>query len=223
MNPKIQSEQLNALLRQGYKVHSLWSVDKRVVSSQERLNAKGGLVKGTVYVDWAYWLNSNIVPHSFVLTLSNGTEISQASFEDLHATLGIVTPPVLTQGGTFFDVKMTGHDNDDVSLVDGITGLYLAFNDNSNWIKVHDVAAGEATGRVEFEVLEGRSFKVLFVEDVHYEETTFNIDGPIPLHKKILNADFRGRECQISMPNVNHCLAVMTGGRTFGQIWIKYI
>lgn len=222
MEAKIQTENLQKALDEGYKVSQLWDLHTRVISSSEKLNAKGSLMKGTVYVEWTFWLNSNIQPHAFVAVLDNGTELSQADFQDLYGSLGISAPPVLTQGGTQFDVKMSGHDSGDQSSTVGLVGLYLIYLDNDDWIKVFDSSTHSTASMHTFPVHKDRDFKILTQEGFEYEISEFNLDGPLPTFKKHLRADFKGAELDIWMPTEVTCTVKITN-RNLDKVWIKYI
>lgn len=224
MMEKIQSITIQNALDQGYKVAQLWDLYSRPISSGEVYNAKGALLKGTAYVNWAYWENKNIVTHNFVATLSNGTELSQANFSDLKASLGIKADPVLTPSGTQFEIKMAGWENPEEGLaeVTGLVGLYLIYLDNDDWIKVFDAADGTTTSSHTFPVHKGHDFKILTQENFDYELSEFNLDGPIPTFKKHLRADFKGAELDIHMPTEVTC-TVKIANRNLDKVWIKYI
>ena len=221
---KIQSETIQQALDQGYKVAQLWDLYSRPISSGEVYNAKGALLKGTVYVDWAYWENKNIVTHNFVVTLSNGTELSQVNFSDLKGSLGIKADPVLTPSGTQFEVKMSGWDGPEEGLaeVTGITGLYVLYLDNDDWVKVFDTNEHGTVSQHTFPVRKDKDFMLMIQEGFEYEWTIFHLDGPIPTFKKHLRCDFKGAEMDVHMPTEVTCTVKITN-RNLDKLWIKYL
>ena len=217
------TENLQQAMDNGYKVSQLWDINTRVISSTEKLNDKGSLMRGTVYVEWAFWLNSNVQEHAFIAVFDNGTDITHPNFSDLKSSLGITADLVLTQGGTQFDVKMSEWESEDQSRTVGLVGLYLVYLDNDDWIKVYDTKVNQTTvSEHTFPVHKDTSFKILVQEGFEYEECVFDINGPIPLTKKVLCADFKRVDLKISMPTEVTC-RVFLSGRNLDKVWLKYI
>ena len=216
------SQNLQQALDAGYKASQLWSVHNRVYSTTEKLNDKGSLMRGTVYVEWAFWLDHNIQEHAFIAVFDNGTDVSHPNFSDLKASLGIVDDPVLTKGGTQFEVKMSEWESEDQSRTVGLLGIYLVYLDNDDWIKVFDGATHGTASQHTFPVHKDRDFMLMIQENFDYEWTIFHLDGPIPTFKKHLRCDFRGAEMDVSMPTEVTCTVKITG-RNLDKLWVKYL
>lgn len=210
--------------KQGHLESYVFHINKRVKSSDEVFDSKGGLLKGRIDVGWRYWNDPDVLLHHYHLVKSDGT-VDRCDRAGINLALNF-THSIDNDNGYIGFFDRTAEQFGGV----GIIAVYIEYTDLKGWFEVYPkkpkemeyLQDNQRTVYVKFP--DRANFRVLAKVGDDYDDTDIDYDVPFDLLNQHawMNFDI-GVSCTVELIEENIFQISLVGGATqFEKVWVKY-
>ena len=214
----------------GYIITDLWNKNTRVKSTEEAFSERGGMTKGRIDIDWAFYLDPKIKPVRVTTYWDDSSQTvtdynEPSDLKTLWQELGVKVKPTPDSNGLHFEIDTALKNPAAKGL--GVLRIELDYVNTNDWVMVSHHAEG--TSHTEaFDVQAGRNFEIclVFNRSTEYLTDTILADVPLPMSNRTVKFGIDGAQYQImfiTMQGVTKATILKIQGPEYETVFMRYL